>query len=97
MRQSRRGIVVKKPVNKFAVTLWVLAVVVLIGELGQTISLLQSMSDAGPAAQIAGNIMGRGMWFALLGSLSTPAQLAGLGVIIEILDQIRWNTDSRRP
>jgi hypothetical protein len=88
---------VKKPVNKFAVALWVLAAVVLVGEVGQTLSLLQSMSNPDPAAHALGNIVGRGMWFALLGSVSTPAQLAGLGVLIEILDQIRWNAQSKGP
>lgn len=79
----------KKPINKFSVALWVLAVAILACDLAQIDTLLTS-------AQIWNDIpwgMAMDMVQKLFGAaLAASAQVAGLGMIIELLDQIRWNS-----
>ncbi len=80
----------KKPVNKFAVGLWVVAVIVLIGGVGSLASMHEalrySMQQGDTIFQVAGST-----WRSVLLSLLPAVQLAAFGVIIELIDQIRWN------
>jgi hypothetical protein len=88
-RSRRRGSV-KKPVNKVAVGLWVLAVIVLIGGAGSLEALREglgtSVEEGGKIFMVAGN-----PWKIIVGSLLPAAQLLAFGVIIGLIDQIRWN------
>jgi hypothetical protein len=80
----------KKPINKFAVALWVLAVIVLIGGAGSLESMREalrySVEQGGTIFQVAGS-----SWTIIVGSLLPAAQLAAFGIIIELVDQIPWN------
>lgn len=79
----------KKPVNKFAVALWVLAAVVFAGLAAQivmAISTMRAIETHGDTLYVV--FHGTGLVIALL----TPVQFIALGVIIEMIDQIRWNT-----
>jgi hypothetical protein len=80
----------KKPVNKFAVALWVIALIVLIGGVGSLVSMREALhytaAQGGTIYEVAGS-----MWRILIGSLLPSVQLAAFGVIIELIDQIRWN------
>lgn len=80
----------KKPINKFAVALWVVAVIVLIGGVGALASmqamLRTTMQQGDTIYEVAGS-----SWRIIAGSLLPAVQLAAFGVIIELIDQIRWN------
>ena len=88
----------KKPFNKFALLLWVLAVlapiirVAGIGRIYQT--LLRSPP---PTGQSVNNILVYSTAAAeISGILLTFGQLAALAIIIELIDQIRWNATHSR-
>jgi hypothetical protein len=80
----------KKPINKFAVGLWVVAVIVLIGGVGSLETMREALryteAQGGTIFEVAGS-----SWRIIVGSLLPAAQLAAFGVIIELIDQIRWN------
>jgi hypothetical protein len=84
----------KKPVNKFAVGLWLLAAVVLTGGLAQ-LAMIISTTRAMAARGDTIYVVGHGLGAALAGLIVVPVQLVALGVIIEMLDQIRWNALQR--
>lgn len=85
----------KKSVNKFAVALWVLAAIVLLSEAASYRALSDSMKEM---ASFGGRlyVIEGVIWNALRMGLLSSAQLAGLGVIIELVDQIRWNALHRK-
>jgi len=80
----------KKPINKFALALWGIAVIVLIGGVGSLASmqamLRTTMQPGDTIYEVAGS-----SWRIITGSLLPSVQLAAFGVIIELIDQIRWN------
>ena len=79
----------KKPINKVAVGLWDPAVILLIGGAGSLEALREglrySAEQGGTIFMVAGS-----SWKIIVGSLLPSAQLAAFGVIIELIDQIRW-------
>ena len=84
----------KKPINKFAVALWVLAVVVIAAEAMQFVTAVES------AKQLAAQddhlyLVAGATEKILLAGLLAAAQLSAFGVIIELIDQIRWNALQR--
>jgi hypothetical protein len=80
----------KKPVNKFAVALWVLAVLVLVCEVASFALMEQNLTPVWREASETFTVVGT-LWNIMRGAVSTVAQLAAFGVIIELIDQIRWN------
>jgi hypothetical protein len=85
----------KKPINKFAVALWVLAAVLFASDITQIVALFSTLSIM---KDVAGPIQGQTFYVvqrAIGASIAAPAQLAGLGVIVELIDQIRWNALQR--
>jgi len=80
----------KKPINKFAVALWVLAIVVFIVQFASFFSVTQTLRHLGPQGGSTLIVEGGFSKIALSG-LMAAAQLSALGVIIELIDQIRWN------
>jgi len=88
-RVRSRGIITKKPINKFAVVLWVLAVVIFGVEVEQVFSIISTMREAQGA--MGGNAVDYAILRSLGAFVATPLQVAALGVIIEFVDQIRWN------
>ena len=81
----------KKPINKFAVVLWVAAVVVAVLNAFQ-LEEIQSITQQ--SAGIAGfnHLPMQFILRSLSGIIMPAVTLAGLGALIEIVDQIRWNT-----
>ena len=80
----------KKPINKVALVLWVIAVLVAAAEMGSLVLLRQSM--AGLASQAGETyLVVNSLWAVLRGAVLSSSQLVALGVIIELVDQIRWN------
>lgn len=83
----------KKPVNKFAVALWIAAVLVFVAVSTQFLAMYQSASEMagrGETIYIVAHV-----WSTLISGIGAPVQLAALGVIIELVDQIRWNALQR--
>jgi hypothetical protein len=87
---------VKKRLNRFALTLWLLAVVVIVLDAGALFLTREAMKQLAATRQDTETFyvvahFGK----TLLEELGTVAMLAGLGVIVELLDQIRWNALQR--
>jgi hypothetical protein len=83
----------KKPVNRFAVGFWVLAVLVFLADAGQYISMIETMKKF--AGQDNTYLVQGGLWRFLLSGILSTGQFAAFGVIIELIDQIRWNALQR--
>jgi hypothetical protein len=85
----------KKPINKFAVVLWVLAAVLFASDVTQIFALFSTLSTM---KDMASPIQGQTFYVfqrSIGASIAAPAQLAGLGIIVELIDQIRWNALQR--
>ena len=86
------GTAMKKRINKVALALWLLAGLVVIGEACSFAVLHQGiqMSEAagGRFFLVAG-----GLWNTVRSAVLSAAMLVAFGMIVELLDQIRWNTD----
>jgi hypothetical protein len=84
------GASVKKPINKFAMLLWLLAVFAF---LFQLLSLHLWAEDAKTILHETGDayVVVPTIFKVLTAELVAGAQLAAFGVIIELIDQIRWN------
>ncbi len=83
----------KKSLNKFAVALWVLAALMLLGTAAQYHSTFEFTRRF--AAQDGVYAVEGAYWKLLIGGLLSAAQLASFGVIIELIDQIRWDAQQR--
>ena len=78
----------KRPVNKSAVELWILAAIVLLGEAASLEALREGMSEMGQRGGQNFLVTGS-FWKVFLGGVLSAAHLAAFGVIIELVAQIR--------
>jgi hypothetical protein len=83
----------KKPVDRFAIALWVLAVVVILGTAFSEYSVQFYVQRAEPNITLY-EVVGSA-WRLVSAGIATAALIAGLGVLIELVDQIRWNALNR--
>ena len=86
----------KKPLNKFAIGLWVLAAVYVIGEVGLYLYFSHMRAElirlgGGPQFPAFPSF-----WRTPPSLIMDAAELAALGMLIEIGDKIRWLLE-RRP
>ena len=83
----------KKPLNKVALALWVLAALAVIGEACSFVVLQQGIQMA--AARDTVYLVGGSVWNMARSAVMSAAALVALGMMVELLDQIRWNTARR--
>lgn len=81
----------QKPINKFAVALWVAAALVLIGSVIQFFWFVATMRNLANHGDTIHLLEGSISKLLLLGAILPAAQLSSFGVLIELVDQIRWN------
>jgi hypothetical protein len=80
----------KKPINKFAVTLWVLAVLVLGSFIYSYFSVMRTLEQfAQPGARLYS--LGGDLLSFIHSGLLPAMVLVAFGYLIELVDQIRWN------
>jgi hypothetical protein len=77
----------KKPVNKVALALWILAVLFVAGELWSLDGMFQS---AAKFQQDQIYLIGGSVERVVQSIVATTAMLTALGALIELVDQIRW-------
>ena len=75
-----------KPLNKFAVALWVLAAVFAIFDIGELFFSRIYVEESGGLYLLIGSISA-----AIAGTIWHSASLAGLGALIETADRILWH------
>ena len=80
----------KKPINKFAVALWVFAMLVVVTNITSYVSIVSTL-EGFATGDAKFYDLGGGLWQILQGGVVLAVQLVSLGVIIELIDQIRWN------
>jgi len=84
----------KKLTNKVALALWALAGLVVIGEACSFAVIHEGiqMSEAtgGRIYLVVGSV-----WNMVRSAVLSAALLVAFGMIVELLDRIRWNTDRR--
>lgn len=87
------GNTVRKPINRFALALWIAAVVFVIADVPMAIAIRQMAMEIqyaeGP--QMIRYVTLANVWAETRSALLGGGQLAALGMLIELLDQIRWN------
>jgi hypothetical protein len=94
-RAISAGDTMKKPINKFAVALWLFAALVVAGEAAQYLNALEyakTLASHGDRIYMVESAPTKAIFMSLLG----PAQLAAFGYLIELVDQIRWNALQRQ-
>ena len=85
----------KKPFNKFAILLWVLAVLVPTVIIAGRLYLI--LGNIPPADQAINRIFASITVAAVISQILTAfGQLAALAVLIELIDQLRWNAIQNR-
>jgi hypothetical protein len=85
----RKGDNVKKPINKVALALWIIAVVFVLGEVWTTIDMYRSIAEIhGQGDNVY--MVGGGLERIVQSVIGTAAMLTAMGVLIELVDQIRW-------
>jgi hypothetical protein len=80
----------KKPLNKFALALWVLAVLVILGEFASFASMREGLHDL-PKQGGENFFVAGAFWTMFRAGVLSGVQMATYGVLIELVDQIRWN------
>jgi hypothetical protein len=81
----------KKPINKFAVAMWVAAAVVAVLNAFQ-FRELQALTQQSAGFVGLSHLPMQFILRSISGVIMPTVLLIGLGALIEILDQIRWNT-----
>jgi len=84
----------KKPLNKFALLLWAIAVVMAAYNMWSIYNLFQTVSELPPGAHA--NIMFGSAWRTVSAVLVQSSVLISLGVLIEMVDQIRGHVTRTR-
>ncbi|HEX4159307.1 MAG TPA: hypothetical protein VHY79_12610 [Rhizomicrobium sp.] len=77
----------KKPVNKVALVLWILAALFVASELWTFIDLLQTASSLHGGETY---LVGQGITQSVRLTFMEAANLTAAGMLIELVDQIRW-------
>ena len=90
----------KKPINKFAVFIWIIAALNVIGQAIVEPSLNSWIAAANPAYQHQDQATQLVFFLTHLANirigLVTATVLIGLGAIVELLDRIRWEIASKK-
>lgn len=79
----------KKPLNKVALALWIVAILFVAGQLWSLGDMFRSISQlrgTGDNIYMVGGSIQR----IIQSIVGTAAMLTALGVLIELVDQIRW-------
>lgn len=87
----------KKPLNKFAIVMWVTAVVVPLFNMAstyETYSHLHAMTNGGGDSNEL-YLIYQSLAAGIGGNIVTAVKLVGLGALIELIDQIRWDQKPR--
>ena len=79
-----------KPTNKFALTLWIVAVIFVLADVPTVVALKSAIMNSRYPVGVQMPILWSNVWVELRSALLGAMQLAGIGVLIEIADQIRW-------
>jgi len=83
----------KKPINKIAVAIWIVAGVLFLGD---TYSFLRLREVMAHYTQPDASLLPSQLWSIVHSGLFTLAFLVGVGIIIELVDQIRWHAQNRK-
>jgi len=83
----------EKPINRFAISLWVAAFLVLAAEIPVALHIQHIAGEIRLSQGAAmGNLYGIAtLWAAIRTAVLGAGQLAGIGVLIELVDRIRWD------
>jgi hypothetical protein len=85
----------QKSINKFALALWIVAAVLVLADIPMVIALKQAILNNRYPDGVQYPVLWSSIWTEARWALFYGMQLAGLGVLIEIADQIRWNALNR--
>ena len=89
----------KKPINAVALTFWIVAAIFIVGDIPLAIAIRSFAKMAAENGSIpkedwksvADTITLVNVWSETRSAFLGGGQLAGVGVLIELVDQIRWN------
>ena len=83
----------KKPINPVALTFWVVAAVFIVGDVPISLAIrdFAKLAQSSGGARMTTEITLVNVWAETRAALLGGGQLIGIGVLIELVDQIRWN------
>jgi hypothetical protein len=79
----------KKPINKIALALWIIAALFVLGEIWTAVDMYRSVTkiyENGDNVYMVGGALAR----TVQSTIGFAAMLIAFGVLIELVDQIRW-------
>lgn len=86
----------KKPINKFAVALWVIAAAFAVYNLWSLYTAVNMASALHTKFGDTIYLAGEGFTRVALSLILGCSQLVALGILIEMVDQIRWKLEQRQ-
>jgi hypothetical protein len=84
----------KKPLNKIALAMWILAPIFAAGEFHYFVFVRRGF-ELGQAPIGHANLTAGVVWESIRSGLVSVAALVTYGTVIELIDQIRWNMPYR--
>jgi hypothetical protein len=83
-----------KPVNKFALIFWIVAAIFLLADVPMMLAIkeLARETSVSQGPKIGNFVFLLNFWNQTRAALLGAGQLAGIGIIIELIDKIRWNS-----
>jgi hypothetical protein len=81
----------KKPINPVALTFWLVAAVFIVGDVPIYFAIHSLANALHAEGSNVANFTWISVWSETRGALLGGGQLIGIGVLIELVDQIRWN------
>jgi hypothetical protein len=77
----------KKPLNKVALALWIIAALFVLGEAWSMVDMFRTAAEMHDAQYY---LVGGSISRLVQSTVVSAAMLTGMGVLIELVDQIRW-------
>lgn len=81
-----------KPLNRVALAFWIVAIIFLFADVPMMLAIRQLGRDVSlsQGARMGSFITLSNAWYETRAALLGAGQLAGIGMVIELLDRIRW-------
>jgi hypothetical protein len=85
----------KKPINRFALALWVVALALVFADAFETWSIYENLKSVSHEARESYLVI-QSIVRTIGGFLFEIAMVFGIGALIEVADHIRWDLKNRR-
>jgi hypothetical protein len=83
----------KKPINKFSLVFWIVATVFLVADVPMMLAIRRMAAEVNVSqgVRMVSFLTLSNFWYETRSALLGAGQLAGFGMLIELVDRICWN------